>query len=352
MSDSQDTSNEIAIIISAGHETKKEIKQNITNNKLNELNNCIKAEPFILDELLNSEVHHGSTFLNIINFIIRSISIFRLEMNVGNKNDQYDRYNAIKKNIIFSEHPNVKYKRIIFFAILLSLSIPYAYYVYLVPNLSDSGVTNIYFEIFMTILNITSLTCWIVFVMVPIRKKNTVSKIQIKLLRLSFNDKQEELITSQNTVSTIDPNYDSRLNTKEYETLLELVEEVRSLSNLGEQKIKKRNIANRAQWELYMVVVLIWTVLLFIIYGVWISVYVFETTCNSKYGGVCFTFLILLFTSVLRFSVPLFILFYFVYECDIIKQKANDFIQLHYGKVNVSNLSILLRNNMICFLGT
>jgi len=135
-----------------------------------------------------------------------------------------------------------------------------------------------------------------------------------------------------------------KLHQDEYNMLIGLVAEAKSLSFLGSEVFIFKKHKNLQKWRKYMTIVFVWLAILTSIYWAWISSSVF-TECSGE-GAVCFIFSIIMITSPIRFSIPIFIIFIFAFECDVIIGKIKIFHQMHYGDVNVSHVCALLEHNI------
>jgi hypothetical protein len=357
--------------------------ENMINEKLIQLYQATTKQ-YLLDELLLSERHFDTAFFGIFNMILKWIYVFRLRVSMDSSFNWSD---ALKPGADLYEKVSTRISRGLIIGTFLIFAMPYAYWVSLV----DGASSNIYFNAFMTIIIITPMLTWLIHSAMVVKEKNRNTITRIKILRLSIarvenmqhhydelqknkecneitikmNEETHDNINKINKIKKMlklnieeaehlerinQVNTDYSLNEEEQDMLDGMVSEMQSLEKLGEKGIAYRHKGNVACWNTYMILASVWTIFLWIIYTVWVGVFALDTECNSNSPtgtpGVCTIFIMLIFTSLVRFSIPIFILFTFVFNCRIVLQKINVFSQLHYGDVDTAVVCDLLRYNI------
>lgn len=300
----------------------------VESNQLALLANIAK-QPEWLDALMLADRMDSGIWTSLLAFI----SVFRIP-------------NVDWTLAVHSNQPNstlyppliVRLVRWTILLVILLLPGPYAAYVNMVPSLMDSstdtGYSNPFFLIFMTLINLTPFACWCSFQWLVYRK-NKVTLLRLHLLRFS-------IVHHANKVEHVMQRFAEL--TKNGRQMLQLMEqEIKSLELLGMDGIKEQQRRNAIQWNMYMKRMTLWTACLCVVYLIWDSMYVFGETCNSQYSSVCFIFLIMWLTSPLRFGIPLIIMAKFTMECTMIIQRIEQFVNLH--KNNKNNNSIVERCN-------
>jgi hypothetical protein len=242
--------------------------------------------------------------------------------------------------ITFYEKVWVCMLRFLFMLCILVLATPYAEWVSLVPELNVSD--NPYYMIFMTVINSTPILSWFVNFL-RIADKNHVMATRINLLQIATHRVSE--IT---------------WGKKEEKILESLVDEFRSLQvfeklEYGDSDprdhetlvgLRKQDESDHWRWRKYFIISVIWSLSLQFTYGIWIGLDVFSRSCNAEYAGVCALFVILFSTSIIRFIVPILIVFCFIFECDLVIHKIERWYRLHNGKVDVKFVCGRLQQNI------
>jgi hypothetical protein len=156
-------------------------KDEIVKDKLNELSYSLDKD-YLLDELMLSE-RHFDIFNGFVNYILGFISVYRSKIATDKT---YKWSDILKTGFNASESRTLYWKRIMYLVMFLSLSIPYAYWVSLVPDLvGETGFESAYFKIFMSVINAIPFTCWLVYLLIVVKNKNDNTYMRIKLLKLS-----------------------------------------------------------------------------------------------------------------------------------------------------------------------
>jgi hypothetical protein len=289
-------------------------RNNVISSSLKQLS-ISRTKPYLFDALVQADKYVNT---GISGIIMRTISVFRTQ---------------IADDTTVHDDISTRWKRFILLAICMSIAVPYVYWVELVPGLLSNS-TSLYFLVFMTVINSTPFISWIVFMVMVVRKQNILTKMRLKLLNMSS-------ITNEQDIPF------NGLSQNEYDMLVGMVEEVKSLESLGKTGILEQQKENSKKWRNYLIISLIWTLILWILYAIWISLSIYKTTCNnSDDGNICLAFIIILLTSFVRFMVPILIVFTFVLGCDIVIQKINLWFNLHKGKVDIVNVCTLLEYNI------
>lgn len=279
----------------------KDISLSIDNNKNDEIFN---------DEILNIEKRQYKWCYGIFLFILKFISVFKIEYTGNNTNRGDEAMIA------------VRFLTMIF---ILSMSLPYSYYLRFVPDLipnttinnntilSNIGINNssIIFNGFMTIINFIPLCSFLMYLIFVVRLDNK-----------KFIDKKSIIESYKYSNYEIDQNYENELQA------LSMVKN--TLDNIRENRYNK--------WKIYMICASSWAIISWIMYIIWTSIFVLSRTC--QHDRICFIFILLCITSIIRFSVPIFIIFLFAYECDITNDKIEIWYLLHKNKkIDISFVS-------------
>ena len=136
------------------------------------------------------------------------------------------------------------------------------------------------------------------------------------------------------------------LNSQQQELLLGMREEIRTLLLLGKNGLKLQKETNERRWKTLAIVGFVWNCVLWLSYVTWIGSVVFTETCQSGTRGICFLWVVLLFSSFIRFSVPVSIVMRFLVVCDVVMDKIDMWFELHRGQVNIEEVCVLLGYNM------
>ena len=196
-------------------------------------------------------------------------------------------------------------KTLLLLLFFLSISLPYPYYISLVSNLITSENlknSSVIFKLFMTSINCVPL--------------------------LSF----------------ISYYYFFVINKKYY-----------NVSDVSSEYIKKLN----NKFNIYVIVVVIWSLISWIMYIVWSSIFIFPDICSDPHNiifnnqtvsvgsyPVCGLFIVLNLTSLIRFSLPIVITFIFCFECDKMILYNKLWFLSHGINNDVVNCSTYLKNNI------
>ncbi|AYV77686.1 MAG: hypothetical protein Edafosvirus1_17 [Edafosvirus sp.] len=224
---------------------------------------------------------------------------------------------------------------IVFLCVILMISVPYAYWESLVPDLKTNSV---YLLIFMTIINCEPFLSWIVYHWKVVGGKQKLMEKRCDLLSQipgepNIDDEKGERKMLE--VASLTPPDSQMLNG--------FLEELQVAINYGKIELENQKQQNIKTWNSYMHYASVWWCLLQSLYAVWIISAVFDSNAESS-GKAIFT--ILLITSPIRFSIPIFITFRFLYDCNLAIEKIFKWRQLHHGKVNVAHVCNLLRHNV------
>lgn len=305
--------------------------------------------PYIIDEMMATERNYDTFCFGFFTFVARWISLFKLNID---RNLEWSEI-LIQQQKTFKEEYKKIIVRVLFFVVVLGISVPYAYWISLVPNLlGGDGYTNPIFNIFMTLINSVPFLCCVTYTISVVLSINKITNEKIKIFSLCYrlhdlkNEEYTFKIAQEDDNDNVDVGGLEILSMSECDTLEGLVAEMHSLHKLGKEKVNKMYNRRFTKWKRNMLIASVWIVTLCTIYSVWIGRYVLRVTCNAEEAGVCATFLLLLLSSVVRFSIPLFIVFMFAHESDIVTKKIDIWYNMHNGVVDTAIVCALLKHNI------
>jgi len=224
------------------------------------------------------------------------------------------------------------FRRIIF-GLIFILSIPYPYWISLVPNLiSIEGGTSydnshMIFKIMMTIINCSPFLTYIVYLFVILRYENNLYHSKLKIFKLTNNS----------------PNLPdcANINTNLLRNIIDYAERLQSI-DLDSFKLQ---IAYKK--KIFAIVISIWTLVSVIMYTTWISKKVFPEVCNYEYSNVCGIFILLILTSPVKFSFPIYVLIIFLLKYEVMNFNNKIWYQSHkQSNISVAHMSKMLGSNI------
>jgi hypothetical protein len=276
----------------------------------------LAGNPMISHLIFAHNPMHDNLCMGLPAMIQRTIQVIKATPNI----DNYQYIKVPTRTVI---------KRVVFLLFVFCISIPYPVWIGMVPDLITSeGGTNylnssVIFKSFMTVVNSVPLLSFLTYVLIVIKHSNNALEQKLKIFR--------------SCIVTHDYNFSKR----ELVILRGIVDDIGSLN--GTNRLQSNSLAEQiisrqyAKWRQYMITASVWTIVSCVLYGLWTGRYILGVTCNAQYSGTCSIFIILYMTSFVRFFVPLFIIFSFSYECDVMLNGIKLWYSAHYSSGLQSN---------------
>jgi hypothetical protein len=286
--------------------------------------------PLMINELLHLDrISNMPWITKLIDFV--TLYKYQHVYDIKNIDNILDNFNG---SLVYKKTPTCCAKMVSVIVMFFTLCLPmlYGYWITLLPHTPTSaGTDNIYFLIFMEVINSDPFLVWITFIYFHLGSKNATLTSSIKYLQMSRMD-------------NIDIN---TITIKDYHYINGLAAKVRALQNINLVALQARQFENRRKWFKYMVIGCIWSGILWILYGVWLSINVFTPCIQKSYMGTFVLFFVIFITSIVRFPIPVFVFMNFIYECEIIMQDIREFYAMHYGNASIKETSRLIKYNLV-----
>lgn len=267
-------------------------------------------QPDMLDALMLCERYFGQ---GISSWFMRTVSAFRvrpaLESKISWSRILDDDGHSAE---MLTDSRCTVWKRILFIFPFVAIAIPYPYFVYIVPGLISENEAASFSILFLTVISSTPVADWIMYMLMVVRNQNKDTMDRLQLLQLSRLQKRSA--RAQQSTTRVAVGY-ARGNS--------------DASLLGKNGLKLQKETNERRWKTLAIVGFVWNCVLWLSYVTWIGSVVFTETCQSGTRGICFLWVVLLFSSFIRFSVPVSIVMRFLVVCDVVMDKIDMWFELH-----------------------
>jgi hypothetical protein len=225
-------------------------------NKLKELYTAIE-NPTIINEMIGYDMN-GNTERNtfcrgIYTFMIKTISVFKIRNDLG-CNTNINWKNMIESNK-FAETRNITSMRLVLMLLILGISVPYPFWISLVPNLitSEGGTnynnSNMIFKIFMTIINCVPILSFLTYICVVVKSSNKLLHKKIKIFNHSIKAHNDQFVRDQECYALDIVNVIT-FTLEDCELLCNLVCEMDSLQLLHCHKVEELREKIYDRWKL------------------------------------------------------------------------------------------------------